>query len=106
MKQTKITERLNLEFYAQFFNIFNKDQLADPTSITLNFNPACNDPNANCSVNLGVPVPTPASTVAPPGGFGIISSIVNFNNNNDSFAPDNVGSGTPRQIQFGLRLIF
>jgi len=106
MKQTKITERLSLEFYAQFFNIFNKDQLADPTSITLTFNPACNDPNANCAVNLGVPVPTPASTVSPPGGFGIISSIVNFNNNNDSFAPDNVGSGTPRQIQFGLRLIF
>jgi hypothetical protein len=51
-------------------------------------------------------VPTPASTVSPPGGFGIISSIVNFNNNNDSFAPDNVGSGNPRQIQFGLRLIF
>jgi hypothetical protein len=105
-KRTKISERLTLEFRAEAFNVFNRNQLADPSSITLNFNPACNDPNANCAVNFGTPVPTPVSTVTPPGGFGIISSIANFNSNNDSFAPDNVGSGTPRQIQFGLKLIF
>jgi len=31
---------------------------------------------------------------------------VNFNSNNDSFAPDNTGSGTPRQFQFGLKVMF
>jgi len=103
-KRTRITERLTLEFAAQAFNIFNRNQLADPGSITLNFNPACQNPNANCASFVTPPVP--ASTVSPPGGFGVISSTVNFNSNNDSFAPDNVGSGTPRQIQFGLKLIF
>jgi hypothetical protein len=104
-KRAKISERLTLEFRAEAFNIFNRDQLADPGSITLNFNPACQNPNANCAGFVSS-VPVPASTVSPPGGFGIISSTANFNSNNDSFAPDNTGSGTPRQIQFGLKLIF
>jgi len=38
--------------------------------------------------------------------LGQINSTVNFNSNNDSFAPDNTGSGTPRQIEFALKLIF
>ena len=41
-----------------------------------------------------------------PGSFGIISSNVNINSNNDSFAPDNTGSGLQRQIEFGIRFIF
>ena len=40
------------------------------------------------------------------GPTALNNSTLNFNSNNDSFAPDNVGSGTPRQIQFGLKLIF
>ena len=75
-KTVRLTERFNLEFSAEAFNIFNHDQYADP------------------EVNFSN------------GNFGQINSIVNFNSNNDSFAPDNVGSGTPRQFQFALRLQF
>ena len=75
-KTMKLTERFNLEFRAEAYNVFNHDQFADPR------------------INV-----TGSS-------FGQIISTVNFNSNNDSFAPDNTGSGTPRQFQFGLKLIF
>jgi hypothetical protein len=35
-----------------------------------------------------------------------INITVNFNSNNDNFVPDNTGSGTPRQLEFALKLIF
>jgi len=97
-KRAKITERLSLEFSFQAFNLFNHNQLADP-NLSLHYVPPCNDPT-NCS-----PV-VPVSSISVPSTFGQITSLVNFNSNSDSFAPDNVGSGTPRQIQFGLKLIF
>jgi hypothetical protein len=75
-KAIRLSERFSLEFTAQAFNVFNHDQYADPQIDFSN------------------------------GNFGQINSIVNFNSNNDSFAPDNVGSGTPRQIQFALKLKF
>jgi carboxypeptidase family protein/TonB-dependent receptor-like protein len=75
-KMAKISERFSLQISAQAFNVFNHDQFADPV------------------VNISN------------GSFGQIVSTVNFNSNNDSFAPDNTGSGTPRQFQFSLRLVF
>lgn len=75
-KTVRVTERVSLEFTAQAFNIFNHDQYADPQIDFSN------------------------------GNFGQINSLVNFNSNNDSFAPDNVGSGTPRQFQFAVKLAF
>lgn len=75
-KTARLNERFGLEFTAQAFNVFNHDQFADP-EIDISSN-----------------------------NFGQISSIVSFNSNNDSFAPDNVGSGTPRQLQFALKLKF
>jgi len=46
------------------------------------------------------------SPVTPSGGFGIISSTLNFNNNNDNKASPNTGTGLPRQVQFIVRFKF
>jgi hypothetical protein len=91
-KKIKLTERFALIFTAQAFNVFNHDQLADP-NLTLNYNP----PDSTHPVGGYISVP---------GNFGQITSLVNVNSNSDKFAPDNTGSGLPRQIQFSLRLSF
>jgi hypothetical protein len=88
-KETKLTERLSLEFAAQAFNIFNHVQFGDPGSLTLNYAPGAN-----------------AANLTPQGGFGLISSTVNFNNNNDNAASPNTGTGLPRQIQLMVRFKF
>jgi hypothetical protein len=75
-KTMRLTEHLGLQLQAQAFNIFNHDQFADP----------------EISISSG--------------NFGQINTTVNFNSNNDSFAPDNTGSGTPRQLQFAVKLLF
>jgi hypothetical protein len=75
-KTARISERFSLQITAQAFNVFNHDQYADPV------------------INISN------------GSFGQIVSTVNYNSNNDSFAPDNTGSGTPRQLEFALKLIF
>jgi hypothetical protein len=92
-KETKLTERLSLEFAVQAFNIFNHVQLGDPgvLSLTYAFDPT----------NPSVP---PAFT--PDSGFGLITKTVNFNNNNDNAASPNTGTGLPRQLQFMVRLKF
>lgn len=74
VKRTSLTERANLEFRAEFFNIFNHPQLGLPQST---FNPS--------------------NTT----GFG---AIINTVNTETPISP--VGSGTPREIQFALRLTF
>ncbi len=73
-KHILLTERANLEFRSEFFNIFNHPQLGPPQST---FNPS--------------------NTT----GFGSIISTVNTST---PISP--VGSGTPREIQFALRLDF
>ena len=88
-KTTKLTERLAVEFGVQAFNVFNHVQLGDPGNFTLVYDPGVGP------THLDVP-----------GTFGIITSTVNFNNNNDNAASPNTGSGLPRQIQFMVRLKF
>jgi hypothetical protein len=68
-KHISLTERVNLEFRAEFFNIFNHPQYGQP--------------QADFSAGAGV--------------FGSIISTLNI-------GP--VGTGTPRQMQFMLRLGF
>ena len=75
-KTARVTERLSLQFRVEAFNVFNHDQFADP----------------EVSISSG--------------NFGQINTTVNYNSNNDSFAPDNTGSGTPRQFQFELKVLF
>lgn len=90
MKTTHINERLSVEFGVQAFNIFNHTQLGDPGDLSLTY-----DPNSRSTGYLD----------ANPD-FGVISSTVNFNNNNDNVASPNTGTGLPRQLQFMLRFKF
>ncbi len=90
-KQIRLSEKLSMEFIAQAFNIFNKDQLADP-NLVLNYNP----PDSTSPVGYLTPSP----------GFGQITSLVNVNSNSDKFAADNTGSGLPRELQFAIRVKF
>ncbi len=77
-KRFPLTERAKLEFRSEFFNILNHPQLGPPQST---FNPA--------------------NTT----GFGSIISTVNLNTAIvNPITP--VGSGTPREIQFALRITF
>jgi Carboxypeptidase regulatory-like domain len=95
MKETKLSERFELEFGVQVFNIFNHTQLGDPSpsnpnSLALNY-----DPTAATTRFL---------THTP--DFGVITRTVNFNSNNDNAASPNTGTGLPRQLQLMLRFRF
>jgi hypothetical protein len=92
-KETKLTERLSMEFAVQAFNIFNHVQLGDPGTLALNYTP-------------GAMVGNAVTNLQNPGNFGVITSTVNFNNNNDNDASPNTGTGLPRQLQFMLRFLF
>jgi hypothetical protein len=73
-----LTEGSLLEFRSEFYNVFNHPQLGQPQST---FSPTS------------------------PAGFGSIINTVNLNTAIVSpISP--VGSGTPREIQFALRLEF
>jgi len=76
-----LTERMHLQFRSEFYNIFNHPQLGQP--------------NATCN--------TAGRTQAGCGaGFAGINTTVNLN-----VAPVTpIGSGTPREMQFALRLDF
>jgi len=93
MKETKLTERLTLEFGVQAFNIFNHVQLGDPSNLKLDY---VRNPN-----------PLIAGFITQAGSnFGQITGTVNFNNNNDNAASPNTGTGLPRQLQFMVRFKF
>jgi len=80
-KTFALTERAQLEFRAEFYNVFNHPQLGQPL--------------ATCNVSSSAPVGCGT-------GFGSITNTVNT-----SVSPITpVGSGTPREIQFALRLEF
>jgi hypothetical protein len=76
-----LTERARLQFHSEFYNVFNHPQLGQP--------------NATC--NLTAP-----SQKGCGSGFAGITTTVNLNVS--PVTP--VGSGTPREIQFALRLDF
>jgi len=80
-KTFTLTERAQLEFRSEFYNIFNHPQLGQPY--------------ATCNLT------TPGQTGCP-AGFGTITTTLNT-----SVSPVTpVGSGTPREMQFSLRLDF
>jgi hypothetical protein len=88
-KETRLTEQVSMEFAVQAFNILNHVQLGDPGSLNLVYDPT-----------------VPGTSLSVPGDFGLISSTVNLNNNNDNAASPNTGTGLPRQIQFMVRFKF
>jgi len=83
-KTIALGERAQLEFRSEFYNIFNHPQFGQP--------------QATCDL----------STAAPTGctsGFGSIINTINLNTAIvNPITP--VGTGTPREIQFALRLAF
>ena len=91
-KETKLSERVAMEFAVQAFNIFNHTQLADPGDLTLYYNPPAG--------------PGQVGTLTPKSDFGVISTFVNYNINNDNAASPNTGTGLPRQLQFMVRVKF
>jgi hypothetical protein len=99
MKETKVTERVSVQFGVQVFNIFNHVQLGDPSGDNLAFN------YSQATDALGNPIPN-QYTLVPSGNLGQITSTNNFNNNNDNASSPNTGTGLPRQIQFMLRFEF
>jgi hypothetical protein len=98
MKTTKITERVEMEFGIQAFNIFNHVQLGDPSTDNLALN-YTNVPDAGGN-------PTNQYILVPKQSLGLITKTNNFNNNNDNAASPNTGTGLPRQLQFMLRIKF
>ena len=97
MKDTKLTERLSVEFGVQVFNILNHVQLGDPNNLALNFSQGV-DASGNLIANNYF--------LTTKSDFGVITSTNNFNTNNDNAASPNTGTGLPRQIQFMLRIKF
>ena len=77
-KVFKPRENINLQFRAEAFNIFNRPELAAPQA---DFTAVSRDSSGAFHSN----------------GFGSILSTVN---------PGPVGTGTPRQLQFMLRMSF
>jgi hypothetical protein len=88
MKETKINERVGIQFGVQAFNVFNHVQLGDFGGLSLAY-------GQNTDAN-GKPI---APFLTPSGNFGLISSSVNG-------LGTNTGTGLPRQLQFMLRFKF
>ena len=91
-KTISLAERAKLQFRAEFYNVFNHPQLGQP--------------GATC--NLASTAPSSSTTPQPceaGAGFGQITNTINLNTSIVSpITP--VGSGTPREMQFALRLDF
>jgi Carboxypeptidase regulatory-like domain len=97
MKETRLTERFSFQFGVQVFNIFNHVQLGDPNTLAFDLTQVMD--------SMGNPIPH-QFLLTPKSNFGVITSTVNFNNNNDNKASPNTGTGLPRQLQFMLRFKF
>lgn len=85
-KETKLTERVGMEFAVQAFNIFNHTQLGDPGTLSLDYTP-------------GNPDGGTGNLFDSSQNFGSITSSVNG-------LGTNTGTGLPRQLQFMLRFKF
>ncbi|HMT08339.1 MAG TPA: TonB-dependent receptor [Pyrinomonadaceae bacterium] len=85
-KKFKITERMNVEFRSEIYNLFNRANFSNPTA---------NLPN-NLSSGSTSQQPGVAFTTNNVGQFGVINGTVGRT----------VGLGTNRQIQFAARLNF
>jgi hypothetical protein len=87
-KTFSLAERAKLEFRAEFYNVFNHPQLGQP--------------GATCNGSGSTSGPTACEAGA---GLGQITNPINLNTSIVSpITP--VGSGTPREMQFALRLDF
>ena len=79
-KNFRLTERNNVIFRAEAFNIFNRAQYGLPSS------------------SLSVTTKSGVRTLTVPSSFGAITSTVN--------SAGLVGTGTPRVLEFSLRITY
>jgi hypothetical protein len=86
LKNTKITERVQAQFRAEFFNIANRTDFAAPDSAL--FSGSCAVGGPNCTAPPGV---TTGGGGTPTVGVGFIAATI---------------PNSQREIQFGLKLIF
>jgi hypothetical protein len=97
-KKFALTERVNLEFRSEIYNLFNRANFSNPANVRL----AQGIPNGGTFAGGVVPVgttiqPNQAFSTANAGGnFGVLTSTVS----------NQIGIGTNRQIQLSLRLNF
>jgi Carboxypeptidase regulatory-like domain len=82
-KETKLTERISMQFGVQAFNVFNHVQFGDFGDLNLAY---AQNPDGSGALQA-------------PGDFGQIKSTVNGQGTN-------TGTGLPRQLQFILRFKF
>jgi hypothetical protein len=87
-KRFKVHEQMNFEFRAEFYNLFNRANFANPPALL----PSALGPAAN-QLQPGQPF---SSSVSGASSFGVINSTVGRA----------IGLGTNRQIQFALRFNF
>ena len=92
-KKFMLTERVNMEFRSEIYNLFNKANFSNPPATLPN-----TLTSTLTSQQPGVPFTSPDAGVSSTsaGQFGVINSTVGRT----------VGLGTSRQIQFALRLNF
>ncbi|HEV2178245.1 MAG TPA: TonB-dependent receptor [Terriglobia bacterium] len=83
-KQTKLTERFNLGYSVDFFNIFNHPSFDTPNN-NVEFNPFFSNPPTDLNNNFAA-----GYTIPPRGQLGIIQHTL----------------GSPRFIQMSLHLVF
>ncbi|RZU39267.1 hypothetical protein [Edaphobacter modestus] len=87
-KNFRITDRDNVIFRAEAFNIFNRAQYGQPSSSLSVTTTPCTNKTQNCVIR----------TLTVPSSFGKITSTVN----NAGL----VGTGTPRVLEFSLRITY
>lgn len=92
-KRFAITERMNIEFRTEFYNLFNRANFANPPATLPN-----NLTTTTASLQPGVAytIPGQGTNTTSAGQFGVINGTVGRT----------VGLGTNRQIQFAARLNF
>jgi hypothetical protein len=89
-KKFALTERLNLEFRGEAYNIFNHANFANPGNLRLGQGIG-SGPSA-----AGIQPGQPFTASAAGGNFGTLNSTVS----------NQIGLGTNRQLQLALRLNF
>jgi hypothetical protein len=95
-KQVNITERLNVQFRGEIYNLFNKANFANPpATLSAGLPSGYTDP-ANATGLTGIQPGQPFTASAAGGAFGRFSGTV----------ANTIGLGAQRQVQLSLRLNF
>jgi hypothetical protein len=95
-KRFLLTERVNLQFRAEIYNIFNRANFANPPATLGAGLPGSYTDAANATGLGGIQPGKPYTASAAGGAFGVMNATV----------ANTVGLGAQRQIQLSLRLNF